>query len=35
MRSGRVLIALWAAIAVTLITLNGQSSGEQAPNCRH
>ena len=32
MRSGRVLIALWAAIAVISITINGQSRGEQARN---
>ena len=32
MRSRRALIALWAAVAVTSITLNGQSSGEQARN---
>ena len=32
MRSRRALIALWAAAAVTSITLNGQSSGEQARN---
>ena len=32
MRSGRVLSALWAAIAVISITINGQSRGEQARN---